>query len=76
MQHQTKNQTSNKIQNLEESKLIASVWNDRVRDICYQNHFKNVRVKNFQNLSLTLRLSFVASKNQEKDRQYSSFGCL
>lgn len=76
MKHQPKNQTFKKIQKLEENKLTASVWNDRIRDICYQNHFQNVRVKNFQSTLITLRLSSVASKNQEKNRQYFSISCL
>lgn len=65
--------TANNIKTLQEKKLTVTVWDDRIRDICYQTHFQNVRNKSFKNIYLSmLRLSFVAPKYQKKDRQQFS----
>lgn len=45
------NKTINDIKTLPEKKLTVSVWDDRIRDICYQNHFQNVSAKFFNKIT-------------------------
>lgn len=42
MKVQTK-KTTNNIKTFQEKKITATVWDDRIRDFCYQKHFQNVR---------------------------------
>lgn len=45
-----KRKNANNIKTVQEKKKKVTVWDDRIRDICYQNHFQNVRTKSFKNV--------------------------